>query len=105
MLTNSFIKIKSLNEDLFCTGDIETVSYFMEVCSQFLNKKPLDFFLSGCWEIELACRCMERELENLLIELEKTFFLLFSLIPNKSKFSKNLLDTKLLFKKYLIKQF
>ena len=74
MLTNSFIKIKSLNEGLFCTGDIETVGYFMEVCSQFLNKKPLDFFLSGCWEIQLACRCMERELEKFLIELEKIFF-------------------------------
>ena len=27
----SFITIKSLSEDLFCTGDIETLDYCMEV--------------------------------------------------------------------------
>ena len=74
MLTNSFIKIQSLSEDLFCTGDIETLRYCMEVYNQFLNKKPLDFFVSGCWKIE-----------KFLVELEKVF-LLNGLIPNKSKF-------------------
>ena len=105
MLTNSFIKVKSLSEDLFCTGNIETLGYCMELYSQFLNKKPLDFFVSGCWEIELACQRMERELEKFLIELEKIFFSLYSLIQNKSKLKKNLHDTKLLFKKNLMKQF
>ena len=73
---NSFIKIKSLSEDLFCTGDIEieTLDYCMEVYTQFLNKEPLDFFISGCWEIELACRRMKRDLEKFLIELENMFF-------------------------------
>ena len=48
---------------------------------------------------------MERELEKFLIESEKVFFLLYSLIPNKSKFLKKLHKTKLLFKKDLLKQF
>ena len=30
-LIKSFITIKSLSEDFFCTGDIETVDYCMEV--------------------------------------------------------------------------
>ena len=37
---------------------------------------------------------MERELEKFLIESEKVFFLLYSLIPNKSKFLKKLHKTK-----------
>ena len=44
MLTKSFIKIKSLSEDFFCTGNIQTLNYCMKVCSQFLNNEPLDFF-------------------------------------------------------------
>ena len=105
MLTRSFIKIKSLSEDLFCTGDIQTLDYCMEVYSQFLSNKLLDFFISGCWEIDLACQRMERELEKFIIELEKIFHLFSSLLPNESKFLKKLDDTKSLFKKYLIKQF
>ena len=86
MLTRSSIKIKSLSEDLFCTGDIQTLDYCMEVYSQFLSNEPWDFFISGCWEIDLACQCMERELEKIIIELEKIFHLFYSLIPNESKF-------------------
>ena len=33
MLTRSFIKIKSLSEGLFCTGEIQTLDYCMEVYS------------------------------------------------------------------------
>ena len=50
MLTKSFIKITNLSKDVFCRGDIETLDYCMEVYSQFLNKEPLVFFISGCWE-------------------------------------------------------
>ena len=44
------------------TGDIETVDYCMEVYRQYLINEPLDFFISGRWEIELVLRKMEREL-------------------------------------------
>ena len=105
MLTKSFIKIKSLSEDFFCTGNIQTLNYCMKVYSQFLNNEPLDFLISGHWEIELACQNMKRELDKFIDELEKIFQTLFSLIPKKSKFKKNLNKTKLLFKQDLIKQF
>ena len=47
MLVKTFVKIKALSEDLFCKGDIETVDYCMGVYRQFLDNKPLDFFISG----------------------------------------------------------
>ena len=69
-----------------------------------MSNEPFDFFISGCWEIDLACQRMERELEKIIIELEKIFHLFYSLIPNESKLKKKLDDTKFLFKKDLIKQ-
>ena len=73
MLTKSFIKIKSLSENFFCTGDIETLNYCMKVYDQFLNNEPLDFFVSGYWEIKLACPDMKSELDKFIDELEKIF--------------------------------
>ena len=67
-----------------------------------MNNKLLDFFGSGYWEIELACGDMKSKLDKFI---EKTFQILFSLIPKSSKFRKNLNKTKLLFKRDLIKQF
>ena len=96
MLTKSFIKIKSLSEDFFCTGDIQTLNYCMKVYSQFLNNELLDFFISGHWEIELTFQNMKRELDKFIDELEEIFQTLFSFILKKSKF---------LFKQDLIKQF
>ena len=105
MLTKSFIKIKSLSEVFFCTGDIQNLNYCMKVCSQFLNNEPFDFFLSGYWEIELSCWDVKRELDKFIVQLEKIFQTLFSLTPKNPKFRKNLNETKLLFKQDLIKQF
>ena len=105
ILVETFIKIKALSEDLFCAGDIETVDYCMEVYIQFLNNEPLDFFISGNWEIQLALQNIKRELFRFSEGLERLFILFYSLFPKKSKFRKNCNDTKLLFKKDLIKQF
>ena len=104
-LVKTFIKIKTLSEDLFFTGDIKTVHYCMEVYRQYLNNKPLDFFTSGRWEIELVLQKMERELYRFRDALERLFTLFYSLFPKKSKFRKNLHDTELFIKKDLIKQF
>ena len=43
ILVQIFIKIKALSEDLFCTGDIETVDYCMEIYRQYSNNELLDF--------------------------------------------------------------
>ena len=104
ILVETFIKIKALSKDLFCTGDIETVDSCMEVYRQYLNNEPLDFFISGRWEIEIALQKMERELYRFRDALERIVTLFYSLFPKKSKFRKNLNDAELLFKKDLIKK-
>ena len=48
----SFEKIKSLSEELFCTGDTETNSYCREVYHNFVNNIPRDFFISESSEIK-----------------------------------------------------
>ena len=61
----------------------------MKVYSQFLNNEPLDFFVSGYWETELACQDMKSKLDKSIDEFEKIFQTLFRLIPKNSKFRKN----------------
>ena len=61
-LIQSFFKIKSLCKDLFCTGDIETLNYWMEVYRQFNNQEPLDIFISDNWELRLALTKLRDEL-------------------------------------------
>ena len=77
----------------------------MEVYRQFLNNEPLDSFISGRWEIELALQNIKSELFRFSESLERLFILFYSLFPKKSKLRKNLHDTEQLFKKDLIKQF
>ena len=88
ILVETFIKIKALSEDLFCTGDTETVNYYKDVYRQFLNNEPLDFFISGNWEIQLALQNIKRELIIFSEGLKRLFILFYSLFPNKSKFRK-----------------
>ena len=104
-LFKSFITIKSLTEDLFDTGDIETLDYYMEVYRQFVSWEPLDFFIRDQWEIRLAFNKMQDEPFNFSVLLQRLFTLIYSLFPKKSKFRNNLSKTEHLFKKDLIKQF
>ena len=71
----------------------------------WFTDKPLDFSISGRWEIELALQNIKSELFRFSESLERLFTLFYSLFPKKSKFRKNLYDTEQLFKKDLIKQF
>ena len=105
MFIKSFFKIKSLSEDFSCTGDIQTLNYYMHIYSQFIRKEPLDFFISGRWEIDLACQNMKGELDRFLDQLEKLFQTFFTVIEKKLKILKQLNKTKLLSKQDLIKQF
>ena len=50
-IIHSFIRIKNLSKGIFCTGDIVTLDYCMEVYRQFINREPFDFFIAGEWEI------------------------------------------------------
>ena len=104
-IVRSFIKIKDLSEDMFCTGDIVTVDYCMEVYTQFLNNEPFDFFIAATREIRDTLDKIDRELFNFQRHLERLFRLFYSLLPKKSKFRKRLYETEQMFKEDLIKQF
>ena len=60
----------------------------MEVYRQYLNNKPLDFFTSGRWEIELALQKMERELYRFRDALERLFTLFYSLFQKSQNLEK-----------------
>ena len=93
-LIRSFIKITSLSKDLFCTGDIETLDYCIEVYWQFINWEPLDFFISDKWELRLALTKFRDELFHFEFCLKTLLTLLYSFFPTKSKFRENLMKTE-----------
>ena len=79
-LFKSFITIKSLTEDLFCTGDIATLDYCMEVYTQFVSREPLEFSIRDEWEIRLALNKMQDELfdfSSLLQRFLRSFTVFF----------------------------
>ena len=84
-LFKSFITIKSLTEDLFCTGDIETLDYCMEVYRQFVSREPVDFFIRDQWEIRLELKKMQDELFSFSSLLQRLFTLIYSFFSQKIK--------------------
>ena len=97
LLVKSFIKIRSLSKDLFCTGDIETLDYCMETYRHYVNKEPIDHNIFMKWELLLALRKMKDELFNFSFYLQALFSLFYQLFPKKSKFRDNLLKNQQLF--------
>ena len=77
----SFIIIKDLSEDIFSTGDIVTVDYYMGVYTQFLDNEPFDFFIDATIEIRDTLDKIDRELMNFLSYLERLFRLFYGLLP------------------------
>ena len=80
-LNRSFIRIKNLSEDMFCTGDIVTVDSCMEIYRRFLNREPFDFFIVGIWEIREALHKIHQELKIFQKKSEKLFRLFYNLFP------------------------
>ena len=57
-----FIKIKNLSDDMFITGDIQTIDYCLEVYRQYTSGEALDSFLWNAWEIERTLSLLQPEL-------------------------------------------
>ena len=79
-LIRSFIRIKNLSEDMFCSGDIVTVDYCMEIYTQFLNEETFDFFIVGMWEIREALHKIHQELKIFQEKSEQLFRLFYNLL-------------------------
>ena len=61
-LSCSFIKIKNLSDKMFCTGDIWTIDYCLEVYRQYISGERFDHFLWNAWEIERTLSLLQPEL-------------------------------------------
>ena len=61
-LSCSFIKIKNLSDDLFSTGDIQTIDYCLEVYRRYTSHEALGCFLWNAWEIERTLSLLQPEL-------------------------------------------
>ena len=51
-LACSFQKSEELTDDLFCTGDFQTIDYCLEVYRQYRSGEQFDYFLWNRWEIK-----------------------------------------------------
>ena len=100
-LIRSFIRIKNLSDNIFCTGDIVTVDYCMEVYRQFINKETFDFFIADALAIREALQEIQQELKIFQENLEQFFRLFYFLLPKNSKLD----NTKKMFKEDFKKQF
>ena len=61
-LSCSFIKIKILSDDMFSTGDIQTIDYCLEAYRQYTSGEAFDSFLWNAWEIERTLSLLQPEL-------------------------------------------
>ena len=98
-LLKSLITIRSLSQDLFCTGDVETLDYCMETYKRYVNKESIDHNIFMKWELLLALKKMKDKLFYFSFYLQALFSIFYQLFPKKSKFRDDLLKTEQLFKK------
>ena len=79
------MKIESLSEDLFCTGDIDTNNYCLEVFEQYVQKQKLDFFLEESREIWEILKLLVIELKKFDELLQKLMQIIFLFIPRNTR--------------------
>ena len=82
-LLKSFIKIRILSQDLFCTGDIETLGFCMERYRRYINKEPLAHNIFMNWDIPSTFKKVEDELFNFSFYLQALFSIILSIISKK----------------------
>ena len=66
-LACSFQKSEELTDDLFCTGDFQTIDYCLEVYRQYRSGEQFDYFLWNRWEIKRTLSGLHPEMINLIL--------------------------------------
>lgn len=94
------MKIESLSEDFFCTGDIDTNNYCLEVFEQYVQKQKLDFFLEESIEIWEILKLLVIEFKKFEKLLQKLMQIIFLFIPRNTREEKKIKT----FKKKFIKE-
>ena len=54
-------RIQNLTDDLFCTGEIQTIDYCLEVYRKYIENEDFDPFLYNALEINLTLRSLKPE--------------------------------------------
>ena len=73
-------------DDLFCTGEIQSIDYCLEVYRQYIENKDFDPFPYNALEINLTLRSLKHELEDFYENFEKLFIQLFKLLKYNGVF-------------------
>ena len=73
-IIKNFTRIQNLMDDLFCTGDIQTTDYCLEVYIQYIKNEDFDPFLWNALEIKLTLKSLQPELEDFYKNLEKILY-------------------------------
>ena len=61
-------------DDLFCTGEIQTIDYCLEVYRKYIENEDFDPFLYNALEINLTLRSLKPELEDFYKNLENFLY-------------------------------
>ena len=104
-IIKNFKRIQNLMEDLFCTGEIQTIDYCLKVYRQHIENEDFDPFLYNALEINLTLRNLKPELEEFYETLEKHFIQLFELLKFIGVFINDLYKLEKTFFKDLKNQF
>ena len=89
-IKKNFKRIQNLTDGLFCTDEIQTVDYCLEVYRQYIENEDFDLFLYNALEINLTLRSLKPELEDFYENLEKLFIQLFKLLKYNGVFINDL---------------
>ena len=83
-IIKTFIKIKNLSDDFFCTRDIQTIDYCLEIYRQFINNEEFDPFLWNSMEIKLILTKLQPHLVEFKNEIENIFNHFIKLLKSSS---------------------
>ena len=98
-LSRCFIKIKKLADNMFSTGDIQTIDYCLEVYRQYTSGEVLDPFLWSAQKIEKTLPLLQPKLLKFKKDTIKLFRYIKKIINKNSFYQANTLQiTKTFYK-------
>ena len=89
-IIKTFIKIKNLSDDFFCTRDIQTIDYCLEIYRQFINNEEFDPFLWNSMEIKLILTKLQPHLVEFKNEIKNILNHFIKLLKSSSNSDLNL---------------
>ena len=104
-IIKNFQRIQNLTNDLFCTGEIQTIDYCLEVYRQYIENEDFNPFLYNALGINLTLRNLKPEFKDFYENLEKLFIQLYKFLKYNGVFINDPCKLEKAFFKDLKKQF